>query len=43
VADGGALYALIFSLVTVTRHFMFRTHAPDLGYYLQLTWRRPRG
>jgi len=38
VAVGVALYACIFSFVTVTRHFAFRTHALDLGYYVQLTW-----
>jgi uncharacterized membrane protein len=43
VAVGIALYALIFSFVTVTRHFMFRTHALDLGYYVQLTWSLARG
>jgi uncharacterized membrane protein len=43
VAVGVALYALIFSFVTVTRHFMFRTHALDLGYYVQLAWSLARG
>jgi hypothetical protein len=38
VAVGVALYILIFSFVTVTRHLAFRTHALDLGYYVQLTW-----
>ena len=35
---GVAAYALAFSFVTVTRHLTFRTHALDLGYYVQLTW-----
>jgi uncharacterized membrane protein len=43
VAVGVALYASIFSFVTVTRHFTFRTHALDLGYYVQLTWNLARG
>ncbi len=38
-----AVYALIFSFVTVTRHLAFRTHALDLGYYVQLTWNLTRG
>jgi uncharacterized membrane protein len=38
-----AAYALIFSFVTVTRHLAFRTHALDLGYYVQLTWNLARG
>jgi Predicted membrane protein (DUF2079) len=43
VAVGVELYASIFSFVTVTRHFTFRTHALDIGYYVQLTWNRARG
>ncbi len=43
VAVGVALYASIFSFVTVTRHVTFRTHALDLGYYVQLTWNLARG
>ncbi len=43
VAVGVAVYALVFSFVTVTRHFMFRTHALDLGYYVQLTWSLAQG
>ena len=35
---GAAAYAAAFSFVTVTRHLNFRTHALDLGYYVQLTW-----
>ncbi len=40
---GVAAYSTLFSLVTVTRHFMFQTHALDLGYYAQLTWNLARG
>ncbi len=40
---GVAAYALLFSFVTVTRHFTFLTHALDLGYYVQLTWNLARG
>src|SRR5216683_3948676 len=38
VAVAVALYALIFSFVTLTRDVTFRTHALDLGYYVQLIW-----
>ena len=38
VAAGVALYAGLFSFVTVTRHLTFQTHALDLGYYVQLVW-----
>ena len=43
VAVGVAAYALLFSFVTVTHHLTFRTHALDLGYYVQLTWNLSRG
>jgi uncharacterized membrane protein len=43
VAVGVAVYALLFSFVTVTRHFTFATHALDLGYYVQLGWNLARG
>jgi hypothetical protein len=43
VAVGVVTYALIFSFVTVTRHFTLRTHALDLGYYVQLAWNLSRG
>lgn len=43
VGAGVAAYALVFSFITVTRHFAFRTHALDLGYYVQLTWNLARG
>jgi uncharacterized membrane protein len=38
-----AAYSVLFSFVTVTRHFTFQTHALDLGYYVQLTWNLARG
>ncbi len=38
VAGGILAYALVFSFVTVTRHYTFQTHALDLGYYVQLVW-----
>jgi uncharacterized membrane protein len=40
---GAVAYAAVFSFVTVTRHLVFRTHALDLGYYVQLTWNLARG
>ncbi len=40
---GVAAYAVLFSFITVTRHFTFQTHALDLGYYVQLTWNLARG
>jgi uncharacterized membrane protein len=43
VAIGVAAYAVVFSFVTVTRHFTFATHALDLGYYVQLVWNLARG
>jgi uncharacterized membrane protein len=43
VAVGVVLYASIFSFITLTRHLTFRTHALDLGYYVQLTWSLAHG
>ncbi|HSL50217.1 MAG TPA: DUF2079 domain-containing protein [Candidatus Deferrimicrobiaceae bacterium] len=43
VLIGVAGYAVVFSFVTVTRHFTFATHALDLGYYVQLVWNLARG
>ncbi len=40
---GVTAYAAVFSFVTVTRHLNFRTHALDLGYYVQLTWNLAAG
>ncbi|MGH7277021.1 MAG: DUF2079 domain-containing protein [Candidatus Rokuibacteriota bacterium] len=38
VAVGVALYALLMGFIVVTRHLAFRTHALDLGYYVQVVW-----
>jgi len=43
LVGGVALYAVVFSFITVTRHLTFQTHALDLGYYVQLTWNLTRG
>jgi len=43
VAAGVAAYAVLFSFITVTRHWAFRTHALDLGYYVQVLWSMSRG
>jgi uncharacterized membrane protein len=43
VAGAVVAYTLLFSFVTVTRHLALRTHALDLGYYVQLTWNLARG
>ena len=40
---GIALYAVTYSFIAITRHLTFRTHALDLGYYVQLTWNLARG
>ena len=38
VAIGVAVYALAMGFIVVTRHLAFRTHALDLGYYVQVVW-----
>ena len=38
VAVGVVAYAVVFSFITLTRHWTFLTHALDLGYYVQLLW-----
>jgi uncharacterized membrane protein len=44
VVLGGVLaYALLFSFITINRHWGFRTHALDLGYYVQLLWSISQG
>lgn len=35
---GVALYSVLLSFITVTRHLMLRTHALDLGIYDQIMW-----
>ncbi|MBI4241537.1 MAG: DUF2079 domain-containing protein [Candidatus Rokubacteria bacterium] len=43
VALGVLAYALVFSFITVTRHYAFRTHALDLGQYVQIIWNITQG
>ena len=38
VAIGVAVYALAMGFIVVTGHLAFRTHALDLGYYVQVVW-----
>jgi uncharacterized membrane protein len=38
VVVGMIAYALVFSVITVGQHRTFRTHAMDLGYYVQVLW-----
>ena len=35
---GAAAYALVMGFIVVTRHVALRTHALDLGYYVQVVW-----
>ncbi len=43
VALALALYIVLFSFLTVTRHWAFQTHALDLGYYVQVLWSMSQG
>lgn len=43
VLVGGIAYAILFSFIAVTRHWAFRTHALDLGYYVQVVWSMSQG
>ena len=43
VAVGVALYVALMGFVVITRHFALRTHAFDLGQYLQIIWNISRG
>ena len=43
VGAGVAAYAVLFSFITVTRHWALRTHALDLGYYVQELWNMSQG
>jgi uncharacterized membrane protein len=43
VIVGIVVYAALDSFITLTRHLTLRTHALDLGYYVQLTWNLARG
>ena len=38
VTVGVIVYALVFSLMSMGQHWTFRTHAMDLGYYVQVVW-----
>ena len=35
---GAAAYVLVMGFIVVTRHVALRTHALDLGYYVQVVW-----
>jgi len=35
---GAVIYALVMGFIVVTRHLALRTHALDLGYYVQVVW-----
>src|SRR5262249_42622555 len=38
VTVGMIIYVLLFSLISLGQHWTFRTHAMDLGYYVQVVW-----
>jgi uncharacterized membrane protein len=43
VAAGVAVYVGLMGFIVVTRHLALRTHAFDLGQYLQIIWNIARG
>lgn len=43
VAVAVALYVALMGFVVVTRHLTFKTHALDLGYYVQVVWQMAHG
>ena len=43
VVVGAVTYAVVMGFITVTRHQALRTHALDLGYYVQLVWNIAHG
>lgn len=43
VAAGVAIYLGLMGFIVVTRHLALRTHAFDLGQYLQIIWNIARG
>jgi uncharacterized membrane protein len=43
VAAGVALYVVVMGFIVVTRHVALRTHALDLGYYVQVVWNLAQG
>ena len=40
---GAVVYALVMGFIAVTRHAALRTHALDLGYYVQVVWSMAAG
>ncbi|MGH7305867.1 MAG: DUF2079 domain-containing protein [Candidatus Rokuibacteriota bacterium] len=40
---GAVAYALAMGFIVVTRHLALRTHALDLGYYVQVVWSMAAG
>jgi uncharacterized membrane protein len=38
-----AAYVILMGFVVVTRHLTFKTHALDLGYYVQVVWQMAHG
>jgi uncharacterized membrane protein len=43
VAVGIAVYVALMGFIVITRHLALRTHAFDLGQYLQIIWNISRG
>ena len=43
VLVGAVTYAVLMGVIAVTRHRALRTHALDLGYYVQLVWNIAHG
>ena len=43
VAVGVAVYVALMGFIVITRHVALRTHAFDLGQYLQIIWNISRG
>lgn len=43
VGVGVAVYVALMGFIVVTRHFALRTHAFDLGQYLQIIWNIAQG
>lgn len=43
VVVAAAVYAVVVGFITVTRHLALRTHALDLGYYVQVVWSMASG
>ena len=43
VASAVVVYVVLMGVVVVTRHVALRTHALDLGYYVQVVWNLAQG